>query len=242
MIAPPGATTIASTGTTPLDTMTSVFILRRHILDARRSQAALEATRDLRVAGVCDSLPRARTMLGNGEPHVLLADLHLLQGPVLGLLDELRMNPAPGARPRVIVVVDGDDDALLFSAMRAGADSHLRERDACAPAAAIRRMLCGEAAASPLVARQALAFFGLRSPLDPVLDERSLDWSVGAHNPLQLSRAEQHMLLLLSECHGIGGVALRMGVSVESIGRRIANIYRKIRWDVRSGGLSLQAA
>ena len=74
------------------------------------------------------------------------------------------------------------------------------------------------------------------------VNERALDWATDAQNPLRLSRAEQHMLTLLAQDHGIGPIALRMGVSVESIGRRIANVYRKIQWDVRSGSLSLQAA
>jgi DNA-binding NarL/FixJ family response regulator len=226
----------------PWNTMTSVFILRRHILDARRSQAALEATRDLRVAGVTDSLPLAGVMLSECDPDVLLADLSLPQGTLLSLLHEMCTAQQPSPRPRVIVVVTGDDDPLLFSAVRAGADSHLRERDASAPAPAIGRLLRGEATASALVARQALAFFGLQSSSALALDERSLDWSADAHNPLRLSRAEQHMLRLLGEQHGVGEIALRMGVSVESIGRRIANVYRKIRWDVRSGALSLQAA
>jgi DNA-binding NarL/FixJ family response regulator len=167
--------------------------------------------------------------------------LRLSEGPLLGLLHEIRTATPPSARPLVMVVANDDEDPLLFSAVRAGADSHLRERDAAQPAPAIHRLLRGEASASPLVARQALAFFGLRN-VKAASDERSLDWSADAHNPLRLSRAEQHMLMLLSEQHGIGEVALRMGVSVESIGRRIANVYRKIRWDVRSGALSMQAA
>jgi hypothetical protein len=35
---------------------------------------------------------------------------------------------------------------------------------------------------------------------------------------------------------------VRTAISVESIGRHIANVYRKLQWDLRSGSLSLQAA
>ena len=105
-------------------------------------------------------------------------------------------------------------------------------------------MLRGEATASPALARQLLAFFGEANAAAaaPPANERALDWATDAGNPLRLSRAERHMLVLLAQGHGIGPIALRMGVSAESIARRICNVYRKLQWDLRSGSLSLQAA
>jgi hypothetical protein len=50
------------------------------------------------------------------------------------------------------------------------------------------------------------------------------------------------MLVLFALGEPIGAVAVRLGMSVEHVGRRTANIYRKLQWDVRSGALSLQAA
>lgn len=225
--------------------MTSVFILRRTMREARRSQAALEATPDLLVVGVADSLSRARALLQVCDGDVLLADLRLEDGNLLGLLNEIRSATPPSDRPRVITVATANDDPMLFGALRGGAESYLLDIDAGeAPAPAIRRLLRGEASVSPGIARQALSFFGVSSAggaAAPV-NERALDWVTDGQNPLRLSRAEQHMLLLVSQGHGVGQIAVRMGVSVESIGRRVANVYRKMQWDVRSGSLSLQAA
>jgi len=234
---------IKNTGT--LSIMTTVFILRRTMRDARRSQAALEATPDLLVAGVADTLARARTLLEGCDPDVLLADLRLEDGNLAGLLNQMRAATPASDRPRVMTVATATDDPMLFAALRSGAESYLLDIDANeAPAPAIRRLLRGEASAAAGVARQGLSFFGVSNTAvsTPPANERALDWLNDGQNPLRLSRAEQHMLVLLSRGHGVGQIAVRMGVSVESIGRRIANVYRKIQWDVRSGSLSLQAA
>lgn len=225
--------------------MNSIFILRRDIADARRTQASIETTRDLRVAGVADSLFKARPMLAASDPDVLLADLRLEDGTLLGLLHEIRTARPAGERPRVLLVVPVADDPMLFGALRAGGDSWLVDEEASAePTAALYRLLRGEAAGCPTVARQALSFFGVPFAATdmPSALERTLDWQSDANNPLRLSRAEQRMLVLLALGHGAGQVAVRMGVSVESIGRRVGNVIRKLQWDLKSGSLSLRAA
>jgi DNA-binding NarL/FixJ family response regulator len=225
--------------------MITVFILRRTMRDARRSQAALEATPDLLVAGVVDTLAGARMLLESCDPDVLLADLRLEDGNLLALLNQMRATAPASDRPQVLTVATASDDPMLFGALRSGAQSYLLDIDAnAAPAPAIRRLLRGEASASAGIARQVLTFFGvpMTAASAPAVNKRALDWLSDAQNPLRLSSAEGHMLALLSQGHGVGQIAVRMSVSVESIGRRIANVYRKIQWDVRSGSLSLQAA
>lgn len=223
--------------------MHSVYILRRDLRDARRTQAAVEATRDLRVAGVATSLSQADAAPMAAD--VLIADLRVADGPTLPLVQQLRSRRATGGRTRVLLVTLTTDDPQLWPALRAGADSYVLESDAsAAPAPAVGRLLRGEATASTALARQLLAFFGEANAATAPLpaNERGLDWVTDAQNPLRLSRAERHMLVLLAQGNGVGQIAVRMGVSVESIGRRIANVYRKLQWDLRSGALSLQAA
>lgn len=224
--------------------MNSVFILRRHIVDGRRTQSSIETTRDLRVAGVADSLFKARPMLAACDPDVLIADLRLEDGTLLGLLHEMRTAHPTGERPRVLLVVPMADDPMLFGALRSGGDSWVVEQEASsAPTAALYRVLRGEAAGCATVARQALSFFGIPFVASdmPSAQERTLDWQSDANNPLRLSRAEQRMLVLLALGHGAGQVALRMGVSIEGIGRRLGNVIRKVQWDLKSGSLSLNA-
>ena len=223
--------------------MHSVFILRRDLREARRTQAAIEATRDLRIAGVATTLAQADAAPLAAD--VLIVDLKLGDGPTLPLLQQVRAVRASGRGPRVLLVAAAHDDSQLWPALRTGADSYILEAEASAsPVPVVGRVLRGEATASSALARQLLAFFGEANAASaqPPANERALDWATDASNPLRLSRAERHMLVLLTQGHGIGPIALRMGASVESIGRRICNVYRKLQWDLRSGSLSLQAA
>ena len=59
---------------------------------------------------------------------------------------------------------------------------------------------------------------------------------------MRLSPGECRLLQCLAQGARAGEVAARMAISVEALGRRIGNVYRKLSWDVRSGSLSLLAA
>lgn len=220
--------------------MHSILILRRDPIAARAAQAAIEATRDLRVAAVCSTLYEARKHLALRTPDALLTDLSLHDGAAMSLLAELRRSAPTRERPKVLLVVSKATDALLFGTLSAGADSYMIDMPG-APSlpSALRCVLQGEAALSAPLARQMLAFFGVASKASAA-QERALDWSRGALDPLQLSRGEQHLLALFAQGEPLPAVATRLGVSIESIGRRATNLYRKLQWDLRSGSLSLQ--
>ena len=95
------------------------------------------------------------------------------------------------------------------------------------------------------VALQALRFFGEttaapRNATPP--DDRRLDWQTHGGNPMRLSPGERRLVQQLAAGVRVGELAGSMALSVEAIGRRIGNIYRKLGWDVRSGSLLLLAA
>jgi DNA-binding NarL/FixJ family response regulator len=72
--------------------------------------------------------------------------------------------------------------------------------------------------------------------------DRALDWRSQEANPMRLSPGECRLLQYLAQGLRAGEIAARMAISVEALGRRIGNVYRKLSWDVRSGSLSLLAA
>ena len=90
------------------------------------------------------------------------------------------------------------------------------------------------------VARQTLQFFGeaVESSKHGAPDDRMLDWHANGANPMKLSLGERRMLQLLAAGARSGELAARMALSLESVGRRIGNVYRKLSWDVRSGSLA----
>ena len=223
--------------------MTTVFIARRGAQRTRATQAQLEASRELKVLGVADTLYRAQAALPALDPDVLLIDLRLEDGAALSLVRALRDMQAE--RPKVMLVAPQAADPLLFATLRAGADAYLVEADLPSAAPALRRMRAGEATMAAPIAAQVLQFFDAPLAAATTLsaaDERTLDWRSHAANPLRLSPGECRLVQALAQGARSGEVAARMGLSVEALGRRIGNVYRKLSWDVRSGSLSLLAA
>lgn len=226
--------------------MLSVFILRRDMVVGRRVQAEIQTTRDLRVAGIATSLYQARAALSLRLPDVLLVDLQVEDGAALTLIGELRRQGSQGRGPlKIVVACPSDSEALAFPTITAGADNLMLDPlYQASPLATIRRTTQGEAWLGAPLARQVLGCMGALGALSapPPANDRALDWNTEARNPLRLSAGEQRLLVLLAEGEPISGVAVRTGMSVEAIGRRIATIYRKLQWDVRTGSLQLAAA
>jgi len=223
--------------------MTTVFIARRGAQRTRASQAQLEASRELTVLGVADSLYRAQAALPGLNPDTLLIDLRLEDGAALSLVQGLRARQAE--RPKVMVVAADANDALLFATLRAGADAYLLEADLPIAASLLRRMTAGEASMAAAIAVQVLQFFNepVAAPRTAApVNDRAQDWHTHGTNPMRLSPGERRLLQSLAQGARAAEVAARMAISVEALGRRIGNVYRKLSWDVRSGSLSLLAA
>jgi DNA-binding NarL/FixJ family response regulator len=222
--------------------MPTLFITRRDLQRTRAAQAQLEASREWRVTGAAESLFRARAALPHVDPDALLIDLRLEDGAALSLVRDLRERRAE--RPKVMLLAADAADPLLFSTLMAGADAYLLEADLPVASAQLKRMLLGEATMAPPLALQALQFFGepIETPKSAPPDDRALDWHANGANPMKLSPGERRALQLLAAGARSGELAARMGLSLESVGRRIGNVYRKLSWDVRSGALALLAA
>jgi DNA-binding NarL/FixJ family response regulator len=136
-------------------------------------------------------------------------------------------------------------DPFLFPSLLAGADAYLLEDDLPVAAAALTRLLAGEAAMAAPIAIEALKFFGeaLKPPsVNTPAEDRMLDWRSNGPNPMKLSPGERRLLQLLGQGARAGEVAARLAISLEAVGRRVGNVYRKLSWDVRSGSLVLLAA
>jgi len=222
--------------------MTTVFIARRGPQRTRASQAQLEASRELKVLGVADTLFRAQAALPGANPDTLLIDLLLEDGAALSLVRGLRERHAE--RPKVLLVAADPAEPLLFTTLRAGADAYLLEADLPIAASALRRLVAGEASMAAAIALQTLQFFNepVASKAALAANDRALDWQSHAVNPMRLSPGECRLVRALAQGQRLAEVAGRMALSVEALGRRIGNVYRKLSWDVRSGSLSLLAA
>lgn len=223
--------------------MPTVFIARRDAQRCRQTQAQCEASRELQVLGVAETLFRLRPALAHLDPDSLLIDLRLDDGAALSLVRELRERRAE--RPRVMLLAGDAADPLLFPTLLAGADAYMLESELPVAAAALKRLGAGEASMAAPVAQKALQFFGEAMAPGKVAAtpcDRTLDWRSHGANPMKLSPGECRLLQLTAQGARHTELAARMALSVESIGRRIGNVYRKLSWDVRSGSLALLAA
>lgn len=223
--------------------MTTIYIARQGASRARATQAQLEASRELKVLGVAPSLYDARAALPALDPDLLLVDLELEDGAALSLVRSLRDRQAE--RPRVMLIAANAASPLLFATLRAGADAYLLEADLPIAVSLLRRLQGGEASMAAPVASQLLQFFNqpvVAARDAPAASDRALDWHTHGTNPMRLSPGELRLVQGIAQGARSGEMAARMAQSVEAIGRRIANVYRKLSWDVRSGSLSLLAA
>lgn len=218
--------------------MSSVFIVRRDAQRVGQARVPLEASRDMRVLGAAQSLYRARAELARLDPDALLIDLRLEDGAALSVVRELRERRAD--RPKVLLLAADAADPLLFCTLAAGADGYLLDSDLAVVASALERVQRGEASMAPPLAWELLQFFG--EPISPprdvsAPDDRRLDWRTDAHNPMKLSPGERRLAQLVAQGTRAPELAAAMAISLESLGRRVGNIYRKLSWDVRSGSL-----
>jgi DNA-binding NarL/FixJ family response regulator len=222
--------------------MSTVFIVRRDAQRNAAARASLEASREARVVGTAATLYRARPEVARLEPDLVMVDLRVEDGAALSLVRELRERRAD--RPRVLLVAADAADPLLFCTLAAGADAYMLETDVAVAPAVLQRLVRGEAAMAPPLAWELLQFFG--EPVSPARDapapdDRALDWHTHASNPLKLSPGERRLAQLVAQGARLPEVAASMALSLESVGRRVGNIYRKLSWDVRSGMLMMAA-
>jgi len=223
--------------------MSTVFIVRRDAQRNAAARASLEASREARVVGQSATLYRARPEVARLDPDLVMVDLRVEDGAALSLVRELRDRRAD--RPRVLLVTADAADPLLFCTIAAGADAYMLDTDMAVAPAVLQRMVRGEAALAPPLAWELLQFFGepVSPPRDAApVDDRCLDWHTHGSNPLKLSPGERRLAQLVAQGTRLPEVAASMAMSLEAIGRRVGNIYRKLSWDVRSGSLMMQAA
>ena len=223
--------------------MSTVFIVRRDAQRNAATRASLEASRGASVVGTSATLYRARSEIARLDPDLVMVDLRVEDGAALSLVRDLRERRAD--RPRVLLVAADAADPLLFCTLAAGADAYMLESDVAVAPAALQRLARGEAALAPPLAWELLQFFGepISAPRDqPAPDDRALDWHTHAANPMRLSPGERRLAQMVAQGARLPEVAAAMALSLEAVGRRVGNIYRKLSWDVRSGSLSLLAA
>ena len=177
-----------------------------------------------------------RRSLAQLQPALLVSDLRLIDGTVVDIVRALRSGPHPPTT-QVLVLTHQADDDLLLHALQAGADNFFVNAENASPAEWLQHAadtLSGGADIAPWIARRLLDHFGVR----PSGKQRCVIEDLA--NPLVLTDPERQLLLQLSNGYRLGELARVEGVRPRELTGRVRQIYRKMQWQLRAGGLALQ--
>lgn len=201
---------------------------------------AFEAAGHWRVCARVRTLAQASKALLRLRPDLLLADLQLLGGTAIDLMQVLRTGLKPLPTQLLIVTRDADRP-LLIDALLEGADNFV-SAETISPTALVQQALdtlAGSAEIAPCVARTLLDQFGADpayGQAHPLRRMRIEDLS----NPLSLSDSERSLLRRLSNGFRVAEIARADGVRPRELTSRVRQICRKLLWKLRAGNLRLQ--
>lgn len=176
---------------------------------AARVQAAFGAGRTVRQA---HTLAAARKLLAREHFGMAILDLGLPDGNGVELIPELTSRDIT-----VVVATIYDDDAHIFSALRAGAGGYLlKDQGDDEIERALAGIRDGVPPISPSVARRMMDFF--------VQQERLRE------NPEtgKLTAREKEVLILIANGLSVGEASASLGISTHTTRGYVKDIYRKL--------------
>lgn len=157
-----------------------------------------------------------------GRLRLALIDLGLPDGSGIGFIRDLTAR-LPSAK--AVVATIHDDDANLLNAIAAGACGYLlKDQEAGALAAQLRRIDDGEPPLSPSIARRMMDHFAKHA--QPAQ-------AAGAEEAA-LTPRELEVLALLGRGSRVAEAAKRLGLTEQTVATYVKTIYRKLRISSRA--------
>ena len=214
--------------------MSTVVLMHADAQVADRLRDQIGAAPGFDVIGVAGSLAELRDVLKAGVPDLLIVDLMLPPTHLKVLMNGLR-GPGRFGQPLILVLAVSVDDARLMDALRLGADGYYAHaRSSTSLLATIERLVNGESAMSPQIARQVMSHFD-------ALTWQHIGIGASALSPLKLSDMDRLLLQWTAEGYLVGEVARGLQITPQAVGVRMRNIYRKLQTDLRAEAQTLAA-
>jgi DNA-binding NarL/FixJ family response regulator len=198
-------------------------------------RSELTAGQQHEVLGITNAARSARAMLLQHRPKLVIADLRLLDGTSMAMIQWLASEP-DATRPTIVVVSADANDPLIAQAMIAGADNlYLVGQGTLLDC--VTRTLRGESTLTPALAQ------GLLDHFDRSLRSMST-WAAldATESPLQLEPQERALLLRVATGNSLAQLSEQRNVHPHVLGMQARHILRKVHWDQRAGALTLQLA
>lgn len=196
-------------------TALSVLIADDHPVFRDGIRALLEATPNTNIVGEATTGEEAVSLAAKLQPDVILMDVQM---PGLNGIEATRRIVAENADVRVLIVTMFEDDASVFTAMRAGARGYvLKDATREEIRRAIRAVSNDEAIFSPAIAVRLIAFFA-----EPPL-------SIPRNMFPELTNREKEILDLVANGESNRSIADRLTLSPKTVSNYVSNILSKLQ-------------
>ncbi len=192
-----------------------VLIAEDHPLFRKGMRALLTATPGTEVVGEATTGQEAIELAAELQPDVILMDLQM---PGINGIEATRQILHTSPHIRILVVTLFEDDASIFTALRAGARGYiLKDAKEEEMLRAIRAVGSGEAIFSPAIATRLMDFFAAPRPavpkeIFPTLTER-----------------EREILQLIARGRTNNDIAKELALSTKTVGNYVSNIFSKLQ-------------
>lgn len=192
-----------------------VLIADDHPLFRKGMRALLTATPGTEVVGEATTGQEAIELAAALQPDVILMDLQM---PGINGIEATRQILHTSPHIRILVVTLFEDDASIFSALRAGARGYiLKDAQEEEMLRAIRAVGSGEAIFSPAIATRLMDFFAAPRPaapkeIFPTLTER-----------------EREILQMIARGRTNNDIAKDLALSSKTVGNYVSNIFSKLQ-------------
>ena len=192
-----------------------VLIADDHPLFRKGMRALLVAAQDIEVVGEATTGQEVIELAATLQPDVILMDLQM---PGINGIEATRQILHTSPHIRILVITLFEDDASVFSALRAGARGYvLKDAKEEEMLRAIRSVGSGEAIFSPAIATRLIDFFATPRPdaskeIFPTLTER-----------------EREILQLLARGSPNHDIAKQLALSVKTVNNYVSNIFSKLQ-------------
>jgi DNA-binding NarL/FixJ family response regulator len=192
-----------------------ILIADDHPLFRHGIVALLSATPDMEVVGEASTGEEAVGLAATLEPDVILMDIQM---PGVNGVEATRQILRASPQARILMVTMFEDDASVFTAMRAGARGYvLKDTEKTELLRAIRAVGSGEAIFSPAIATRLLDFFA--APRPPLPPQAFPD----------LTEREREILDLIAQGRNNAEIAHQLVLSPHTVRNYVSNIFSKLQ-------------